>query len=234
MNAQHRIVLDALCAALIFASFAYFFTGDVWHEIAGTLAVVLLVAHNAVNFRRWKNPFAGTLRVREIFSFALNVALACALVSAAVGGAMLSDKIFPFVPAGEGLLAREIHTTGAAWLFLLSAFHAGFHAKFIAGTLKNFARKRNGKPHEKRCAFSGKIFGKVFRFGVPALAVAVSAHGIFAFARRDFPQKIFAESTFDAFAFDDAFPRFFADYFSVAALFFCIGFFTEKLISRRK
>jgi len=67
------------------------------------------------------------------------------------------------------------------------------------------------------------------KFGV---ALALSIYGIFAFFRRSFPQKLSGEASFDAFSFEDSFPQFFADYFCIAALFFCVAFVVKKKFPR--
>lgn len=217
-----RILIDLLAAALIAASFAYGFTGATAHEWLGLGACAALFAHNALNLRRWAHPFAGTRKARAAGTFALNVALAASLVAVAASGTMLSGELFPFVPSGEGLFARKLHTAGAAWLFVLGAFHAGLHAAFFSGA----ARKILGLRPRR---VSGDVpAGGFLKTALPraclfALAGTVAFFGALAFFRRAFPEKLFARETFDAFAFGDALPRFLADYAAVAALLFLLG-----------
>lgn len=213
-----RFFTDIAAAGLIVASLAYFFTERVAHEWLGLAAVLAMLSHNVLNRRWWKNPFAGTLDFKKALTCATNILLAVCVLALAVSGAMLSGEIFPFVPSGGGLLARQIHTTSAFWLFILSAFHAGRHAPFFSAAAKNlFPGKKRVPAGTPRNAKSPK------RFIVPALAALLSVGGIFAFFRRSFPQKLSSEETFDAFAFGDALPRFLCDYLLVAALFFVLG-----------
>ncbi len=217
-----RILIDLLAAALIAASFAYGFTGATAHEWLGLGACAALFAHNALNLRRWAHPFAGTRKARAAGTFALNVALAASFVAVAASGAMLSGELFPFVPSGEGLFARKLHTAGAAWLFVLGAFHAGLHAAFFSGAARKILRLRPRRVSGDVPAggFLKTAFPRACLF---ALAGTVAAFGVLAFFRRAFPEKLFARETFDAFAFGDALPRFLADYAAVAALFFLLG-----------
>ncbi|MGN0835766.1 MAG: DUF4405 domain-containing protein [Candidatus Spyradosoma sp.] len=153
---------------------------------------------------------------------ALNVALAASLVAVAASGAMLSGEIFPFVPSGEGLFARRLHTAGATWLFVLGAFHAGLHAAFFAGAAKKILRLRPRRVSGDVPA--GGFLKTAFpRACIFALAAAVAVFGAFAFFRRSFPEKLLARESFDAFAFGDTLPRFLADYAAVAALFFLLA-----------
>lgn len=215
-----RIFIDLFAAALIAASFAYGFTGATAHEWLGLGACAALFAHNALNRRRWAHPFAGTRKARAAGTFALNVALAASLVAVAASGAMLSGELFPFVPSGEGLFARKLHTAGAAWLFVLCAFHAGLHVAFFAGAAKKILRPRRASCDVPAAGSPKKAFPRACLF---ALAGTVAAFGALAFFRRAFPEKLFARETFDAFTFGDALPRFLADYAAVAALFFLLG-----------
>ena len=220
-----RFFTDAVSAALIALSTAYFFTGKALHEWLGLFAVLILIFHNALNRRWWKKPLAGTFSAQKGVSFALNVALALSVVGVAVSGVMLSRHIFPFVPSGGGLFARNLHTTSAAWLFVLSAAHAGLHAPFFAGALKNLFRLKKSVPPEKKRACAARIV-------VPALGGALAVCGVFAFLRRSMGGKLAAEASFDPFAFGDALPRFLFDYGCIAALFFVLGAALKKILSR--
>ena len=194
-----RFFTDAVSAALIALSTAYFFTGKAQHEWLGLFAVLILIFHNALNRRWWKKPLAGTFSA--------------------------SRHIFPFVPSGGGLFARNLHTTSAAWLFVLSAAHAGLHAPFFAGALKNLFRLKKSVPPEEKRACAARIV-------VPALGVALAVCGVFAFLRRSMGGKLAAEASFDPFAFGDALPRFLFDYGCIAALFFVLGAALKKILSR--
>lgn len=222
-----RVLIDAVAALLIFAATAYFFTGTTAHEWLGVAAVGVLLAHNFLNRRFWTKLFPPRKKIRAMATAILNVALAAATLAVAVSGAMLSDAIFPFVPSGDGLFARELHTTSAAWLFVLCAVHAGVHAPFFSSALKNIFCKKSWekKSGESVAARAGKIAAVV-------AALALSAYGVRAFFVRAFPQKLFAESTFDAFAFDDTATAFFSDYVCIAALFFCGAALVKKYFPR--
>lgn len=63
-------------------------------------------------------------------------------------------------------------------------------------------------------------------------ALVLSFYGIYAFFNRAFPQKLFGEASFDAFAHDDTFLQFFVDYFCIAVLFFCLAFLIKKKFPR--
>lgn len=216
-----RAFTDTLAAALIVASFAYGFTGAPAHEWLGLGACVALAAHNALNRRWWARPLAGGRKARAAGTSVLNIALAASLVAVAVSGAMLSGEIFPFVPSGEGLLARKLHTASAAWLFVLGAFHAGLHAAFFAGALRKMLRLCPRRSDDVPASgFLKNAFPRAVAF---AVAGTVAVFGALAFFRRAFPEKLLARETFDAFAFGDALPRFLADYAAVAALFFLLG-----------
>ncbi len=204
-----RVGIDLFAAALIAGTFAYGFTGNLAHEWIGLGACVAFAAHNALNRRWWRRPLAGTRT--------LNIALGASALATLVSGAMLSSEIFPFVPSGGGLWARTLHTSAAAWLFVLAAFHAGLHVPFFVAAAKRAFPRKTSKNRSRR------VPAKLMRIGAFALAGTLALFGVFAFFRRAFPQKLFAQETFDAFAFDDSLPRFLADYTLIAALFFILA-----------
>lgn len=224
-----RFLTDVAAAGLIVLSLAYFFTGGAAHEWIGLAAVLILIFHNALNRRWWKKPLAGTPDFLKAETLLVNVLLAASAGAVAVSGVMLSGEIFPFVPSGGGLFARRLHTASAFWLFCLSAFHAGAHAQFFSAAAKNLLSRGNapriGKTETPRKAKTAR------RFIVPAAASALAVCGIFSAARRALPRKLFAQETFDPFAFSDALPRFLFDYLCIAALFALAGFAARKFLA---
>ena len=223
---RFRIAIDLLAGTLIAGTFAYGFTGNLAHEWLGLGACVAFAAHNALNRRWWRRSLAGTRTLCAAGTFALNVALCVSALTTLVSGAMLSSEIFPFVPSGDGLWARTLHTCAAAWLFVLAAFHAGLHAPFFVAAAKRISSRNPSKKSPSR------VPAKFTKIGAFALAGTLAVIGVFAFFRRAFPQKLFAEETFDAFAFDDSFPRFLADYAAIAALFFLLAALLGEWLER--
>lgn len=200
-----KLIVDCAAASLIFAAMAYAFTGTLCHEWIGLAAVFLIFVHNFFNLKSWKFPRACANKIYRAGTYLLNVFLAVAIIAVLVSGAMLSDTIFDFVPAGTGLFARDLHIASAAWLFVLTVFHAGLHAPFFAGAFKKI-----------NVPATNKIVKIIF-------SIIVCGWGIYAFFKRAFPQKLSGEASFDMFALDDTFPQFFLDYFSIAALFFIVA-----------
>lgn len=251
---KKRFFTDILAAALVFFSFAYFFTGHAAHEWLGLAAVLAMLVHNVFNRRFWKNPLAGAgtkrrlaQKLRLAGTAVLNVALAACVIIIFVSGAMLSTEIFPFVHAADGFFVRELHTTAAAWLLVLVAFHAGLHTQFLSGSLKTLSKKLTKKisgavPAGTKisAAAPGKSVGAGKSVSAERIAVALKAavalalcvYGAFAFMRRLFPEKLIAEASFDPFSLDDSLPRFVADYFCLAALFFFAAFALKKFFPR--
>ncbi len=210
MTMKKKLVLDAVMVVLLFVAIAYVATGNFLHECVGVLAVVLFVAHNVVN-RWWHRAiFSGKYAPLRIVSLVANVALALAVVIVAVTGVMLSRDLFPFVPSGGGLTAREIHTTVANWLFVLVPVHIGLHAKMLLGF---FRANRLSKP----CSIA-----------IVVAASVVGAWGIYSFVRRDFVGKLSAENSFDMFALSEPAWRFFLDYFCLAVALVLVGTILQK------
>ena len=97
-----RYGVDLLMTAALLFLMGYQFWGDVAHEWAGTLMVVLFIAHQIMN-RRWYTGLA--------FS-----------------GVLLSNHVFAFIDlAGSLGFARLLHMASAYWGFILMALHLGCH-----------------------------------------------------------------------------------------------------------
>ncbi|HBO7581055.1 hypothetical protein [Pseudomonas aeruginosa] len=59
-----RLVLDCIAAGLLLFAFAYFWQGNVSHEVAGASMFLLLVVHNVFH-RRWFATLGGGPRARR-------------------------------------------------------------------------------------------------------------------------------------------------------------------------
>ena len=123
-----RRILDAAMVLLLPLLMAYSLIGEAFHEVAGTLMLVLFLLHHWMNRVWWKNLFKGQYSGLRIFQTVLNLLLLIFMIVQPLCGILMSKHLYAFLPT-EGLssVAREIHLPLANWGFVLMSLHAGTH-----------------------------------------------------------------------------------------------------------
>ena len=185
---------------------AYSLVGEAFHEVAGSLMLVLFIIHHWLNRAWWKNLFRGKYRAKRIFQTVLNFLLFLFMILQPLCGILMSKHLYTFLPTVNlSSLARAIHLPLANWGFVLMSLHAGTHL----GTML---------PKKK---------GIVLSF-----LSALSLYGVYAFFKRQIPDYMFLRLPFVFFDYSEPRLFFFADYLAVMILFAVLGYGVTLLLNK--
>ena len=199
MRTKHRLV-DAAMVLLLPLLMAYSLVGEAFHEFAGTLMLLLFLAHHWLN-RAWlKNLFRGKYTALRSFQTCLNLLLLVFMIVQPLCGILMSKHLYTFLPAdGVSSVARAIHLPLANWGFVLMSLHAGTHLS---------AMLPKGR---KKAAVLGCLG-------------AVSLYGAYAFVKRQIPAYMFLKLPFVFFDYSEPRVFFLADYLAVMILLTMLGY----------
>ena len=189
---------------------AYSLIGEAFHEVAGTLMLVLFLLHHWFNRAWWKSLFKGRYSPQRVFQTALDLFLLIFMIVQPLCGILMSKHLFTFLPTdGLSYIAREVHLPLANWGFVLMSLHAGTH-------LGAMLPKGKGKTVAGGCLN------------------VIALYGVYAFIKRQIPAYLFLKLPF-AF-FDYSVPRFFflADYLAVMILFAVLGYGINLLLKQKQ
>ncbi len=185
---------------------AYSLVGEAFHEVAGSLMLVLFIIHHWLNRAWWKNLFRGKYRAQRVFQTVLNFLLFLFMILQPLCGILMSKHLYTFLPTVNlSSLARAIHLPLANWGFVLMSLHAGTHL----GTML---------PKKK---------GIVLSF-----LSALSLYGVYAFFKRQIPGYMFVRLPFAFFDYSEPRLFFFADYLAVMILFAVLGYGVTLLLKQ--
>lgn len=191
----------------------YSLVGELAHEIVGITMGVCFITHNVLNRKWWSGIFKGRYTARRIITTTVNVLLVICVLGSMISAVFISKHIFRFL--GIHIAAnqmRTIHLLAAYWGFVLMSFHAGTHG--------------------------GRMFSKVkkkpVKITVYIILAAVSAYGVYAFVQHKFHEYLFLKTAFVFFDTNKPFIFFYLDYLAVMLLFMVLGYYTMKLLSKRK
>ena len=201
-----RVAIDALMVLVLPLLMTYSLIGELFHEVAGMLMLVLFIVHHWLNRHWYTNLFKGRYSALRIFRTVLNSILIVLMVAQPVSGILMSKHLYTFIDIpGIAGGAREIHLCLAYWFFILMCIHAGTHLS---------------------------MFIKKSRVAVISMAV-IAAYGIWAFVKRRFAQYMFLRTSFMFFDFDEPRILFLLDYISVMVLFVLLGYGINQLLAKK-
>ena len=203
-NKRTRLIMDIGMVILLPLLMAYSLIGEAFHEIIGTVMMILFTIHLIQN-RKWIAAIPrGRYNVRRTFQTILDLLLLVFMVLQPVSGVLMSRHLYTFIQIpGISSMMRQIHMALAYWGFVLMSIHAGTH-------LQPMFRKLI----EKKSAI---------RIGSVILTALVCLYGVYAFIKRQIPSYMFLQTRFAFFDFSESRILFILDYLAVMILFAVIG-----------
>lgn len=209
-----RTAIDVLMILLLLAQMTYSLIGERYHEINGTVMLLLFLAHHILN-RKWTaSVFRGKYTARRMLQTILDLLLLVFMIAQPLSGILMSKYLYTVIQIDNvSAAAREIHLFLGYWGFVLMSIHLGLHMDMMLPA-----------------AFRGKAFGRVAVLGV-------SLYGVYAFIRRELPAYMFRQMIFAFFDYGEPILLFLLDYLAIMILFAALGYGTGsflRLFSKQK
>ena len=208
-----RMILDIAMTVLMPLLMAYSLIGETFHEVIGTLILILFIIHHVLN-RKWSGAlFKGRYSPNRVFRTVINALLFAFMILQPLSGILMSKHLYTFLPSLPlSAWARSVHMLLAYWGYVLLSIHAGTH---LTASLTKLRRNRRG----------------AFTLLIMALA-AVSLYGAYAFVKRGFPEYLFAKTMFAFFDYSEPVLLFLLDYLAVMAACMVIGWLLLSGLNR--
>ncbi len=219
-----KIAVDIAMTLALILLMGYMITGDLAHEIIGTVMIILWILHNVLNWKWYTALGKRRYPVKRILNTLINGLLLIAAAGQIISGIMLSSYVFRFLGIETGMgFARALHMVSAYWLFVLSSLHLGMHWSRMA---KIMGKKRLGEPSKLR-VFLLRLTGVVLAF-----------IGLYAFFKHQLASYMFFRTRFAFYDFEQSPVSFFFEYICIMVLFGAIShslscFITKKRTLRR-
>ena len=210
-------VIDLLMTLLLPLLMAYSLIGETFHEVIGTLMLVLFILHLILHRRWWKAVPKGRYNAYRAFITILNLILLVLMLAQPLSGIAMSHHLYTFLPfTGIAATARDVHLVLGYWSYVLMSIHLGLHMELVIRTITR------GKEQKPAIQWIGRI-----------LVLLISAYGIYAFIKRGLPGYMFMQIMFAFFDFGEPVVFFIADYLAVMVLFAAAGYYIGKLLKRK-
>jgi hypothetical protein len=217
---QLRLVLDLVAALLLIAGLAYWWLGNLAHELIGAGMFLLVLSHNLFN-RRWYGRIPKEKKQpRGRIVIALNLTFLAMMVLLLVSSIIVSRSLFAFLPVDGGQLMRDLHKLAAYWAILLVGVHLGLNWTIVMNVVRSGV------------GLSGQSTARMIAVRVAAFVIA--GKGALSLSEMTFGSKLINEVTMDMWDFTSQTPQFFLNYLSIIGLFALLSHYAVKLAPARQ
>lgn len=212
-----RLVLDCIAAGLLLFTFAYFWQGNVAHELAGIGMFLLLILHNVFH-RRW---FAARSKGRRgKFNIALTFVLLATMLALLATSLMISETLFANFRLDDDFTARQIHAGIAYWLLIIVGIHLGLRWPQLMAV----ARK-----------LLGLVEANAARSAVLRLiSIGIAIEGVYSALTLNLRYRLLFQMSLDWWNFEESVVGFFGHCAAIAGLCVFLTHYTMQWLQRRK
>lgn len=214
-----RLLLDLLAAGLLFVGLAYWWLGNLAHELAGTAMFLLLVSHNVFN-RRWYGAIGKAPGDRRRLTvLVLNGLLLAAILALLATSLLISQSLFTFLPQFGAVTARDIHILAAYWMLVIAGLHVGSNWALVINATRRLLR------------IDGKSPARTWLLRAVALAVAIQ--GLRSSFALGIGTRLHGGISLDFFwDFETDAAGFFLHLLAIFGLYACLGHVASVMLSR--
>ena len=132
-----RLIVDGGATVLLMLTLAYWWLGNLTHELAGTAVFVLLGRHLVNNSHWWGNLRKGRYDLRRRIGLVLTLLLAAAMAVLLATSLANSRSLFVWLPVADSTPLGEIHMFAAYWVMVVVGLHIGLNWNRVTVLLRN-------------------------------------------------------------------------------------------------
>lgn len=136
-----RLILDGGATVLLMLALAYWWLGNLTHELAGTALFVVLGRHLINNSYWWAALRKGRYDTRRRIGVLLNTALALAMIVLLATSFAISRSLFAWLPLPDSFTLGEIHMFAAYWVMAIVGLHIGLNLNRVTALLRNLGMR---------------------------------------------------------------------------------------------
>ncbi|ODT75059.1 MAG: hypothetical protein ABS76_35330 [Pelagibacterium sp. SCN 64-44] len=203
-----RIAVAITAAILFVLGLAYWWQGNLFHEVVGTLFLVLLIVHNVTVLRWYAALGKGKWTVRRTYSTVVNAFILLLMLSLAVTSILVSQSLFAALPINIGYAAREAHVIVAYWALVAMGLHLGLHWSRVMAVVQKAVLVVS--------TAAGTMIARI-------LALVIAVYGVQSSLVMLLPEKLLAIPALEMWDFTIDAGGFFIRYAAIVGLFVVIG-----------
>jgi hypothetical protein len=136
-----RLIVDGSATLLLMLALAYWWLGNLTHELAGTALFVLIGRHLVNNLYWWRGLRKGRYDLRRRVGVALTLMLAAAMAVLLGTSFAVSRNLLGWLPLPENFTMGEIHMFAAYWVLVVVGLHVGLNWNRVAALMRSLGAR---------------------------------------------------------------------------------------------
>lgn len=136
-----RLIVDGGATLLLMLALAYWWLGNLTHELAGTALFVLIGRHLVNNLFWWRGLRKGRYDLRRRVGVALTLMLAAAMAVLLGTSFAVSRNLLGWLPLPENFTMGEIHMFAAYWVLVVVGLHVGLNWNRVAALMRSLGAR---------------------------------------------------------------------------------------------
>ncbi|MBN9670546.1 DUF4405 domain-containing protein [Roseibium aggregatum] len=141
-GSSYRLSLVLGASLLLLLCFAYWWLGNLAHELFGTALFLVLGFHIRSNLNWWCSLPKGNYTLRRAASVAITALLASATIVLMISSLLISRSVFAFLSVKQVFVLREVHWYSAYWMIALVGLHIGLNWSRLVSLMRNLTGLR--------------------------------------------------------------------------------------------
>lgn len=206
-----RLGIVLAAAVLMLLALPYYWQDNIFHEVAGTAMLLVLVAHNVFN-RRW---YAGLghspLDARSVINRAVVLCLATVMLTLLATSVMVSNTLLAALALDNSFRAKQFHALAAYWGLIIVGAHVGMRWTLLMGMTRG--------------VFGIKSASSVRAWLLRLAALAIAIQGVRSSFALNIGSKLFLQPLPDWWDFGESSAGFFLHCLAVAGLYAAVSYY---------
>ena len=213
-----RLVFDSVAATLLLLGLAYYWLGNVAHEVIGTAMFTLVILHNVFNRRRYGGLIRAHRESRGIVDIGVTLMLISTMLVLLVTSVFISNAVFSGLGLNGGFTAKQIHTLAAYLALVTVSIHLGLRWPTIMGAVRNL--------------FGIARAGRARTLALRVIAAAIAVQGIRSSFELAIGTKLSMQVTLEWWDFEVSVAGFFVHCVAVAGLYMATTYYLVQWLGR--
>jgi len=181
-----RIIVDILMYLLFIILIAHHLTGNLIHEILGTILFVLFIIHQILNYRFYKTIFKGKYNLKRIFILLIDLLLLISMICMIISAINISSDVFSFLNTETKIWGRKLHMLSTSWGFVLMSIHVGLHLNILINKMNK------------------KMKNHTLEYVYYLILIISGLYGIYSFIKLNFISDMFLLNAFKYYDYNES------------------------------
>lgn len=220
MKKKIRIIINILMTIFFITLMGYHITGNKIHEYLGVITLLLVIIHNILNIKWYKNIVKGKYNFQRAFLTMIDLLLLIDTIGIAISSVIISSEVFEFLNIQTTMFGRRLHMVTTSWGFIFISAHIGLHLGSVIYKLKD------------------KLKNSTFEYVYYFILLAIMLFGGYSFITTRFWENMFLLTDFSFFEFDKSPIIIYLEYVAIliflAFIIYGIIHITKNIINKLK